>query len=109
MLISGSLNTGRPGWLRYVVAVVSVALATLLNWLLGAIASQLPFLLLLAAVIVAAWYGGLLPGLVASVLSVLVVLASAVFRLPPYDTLDIALQSTQIRVGLFVLLALLVN
>src|SRR5690348_9081963 len=109
MLISSPDNGDRPVWLRYLVAFISVAVAMLLNFLLGAVASQLPFLLLLAAVIVAAWYGGLFPGLLASGLAALAVIASAYYLLPPYDTLDIATQTTQVRLALFILLALLVN
>ncbi len=109
MLISSPGNSDRPVWLGYVVAVISVVVAMILNLLLGAIVSQLPFLLLLAAVIVAAWYGGLFPGLFASALSAVAVLASAYFLLPPYDILDITTENTQIRLALFLLLTLLVN
>lgn len=58
--------------LRYGVAVASVALATGLKLLLDPLLlQQAPFLLLAGAVMVAAWFGGLGPGLVATALGAL--------------------------------------
>ena len=55
--------------LRYGVAVASIALASGLKLLLDPhMTEQFPFLLLLGAVMIAAWIGGLGPGLVATVL-----------------------------------------
>jgi PAS domain S-box-containing protein len=58
-------------WLpRYGVAVLAVALAVALKVLLAPFTVQdTPFLLVLVSVMVAAWYGGLGPGLVATALS----------------------------------------
>jgi signal transduction histidine kinase len=55
--------------LRYGVAVASIVLASSLRLLLDPLMTQpSPFLLLLGAVMIAAWFGGLGPGLVATVL-----------------------------------------
>jgi PAS domain S-box-containing protein len=66
---------------RYGVAVVSVALVLLLKLLLDPlIEEQSPFLLLAAAVMIGAWFGGLGPGLLATALGSL---AADYFFLPP--------------------------
>jgi uncharacterized protein DUF4118 len=58
--------------LRYGVAVASVAMATGLKLLIEPLLpQQAPFLLLAGAVMVAAWFGGLGPGLVATALGAL--------------------------------------
>jgi PAS domain S-box-containing protein len=60
----------RPLLLRYGIALLLVTLAALGQWaLLGA---RTPFVLLLPAIMVVAWYGGLGPGLLATALSTLV-------------------------------------
>ena len=67
--------------LRYGVAVLAVALVLLLRLLLEPqITPQSPFLLLAGAVVVAAWFGGLGPGLLATALGVVV---ADLFFLPP--------------------------
>ena len=56
--------------LRYAVAVASVAFALALKTLLDPLSAQdAPFLLAFGAVMVSAWYGGLGPGLLATVLA----------------------------------------
>jgi signal transduction histidine kinase len=58
--------------LRYGVAVASVAIATTLKLLIEPLLpEQTPFLLLSGAVMVAAWFGGLGPGVLATVLGAL--------------------------------------
>jgi K+-sensing histidine kinase KdpD len=62
----------RPRWhaaTAYVVAVGAVALALLLKFLFSGLGADHPFVLLPAAVIVAAWYGGRGPGFSAAVLA----------------------------------------
>ena len=67
--------------LRYGVAALAVALVLLLRLLLAPlITPQSPFLLLAGAVMVAAWFGGLGPGLLATALGTL---AADYFFLPP--------------------------
>ncbi len=56
--------------LRYAVAVASVALALALKLMLDPFTAQdAPFLLVFGAIMVSAWYGGLGPGLLATVLA----------------------------------------
>jgi PAS domain S-box-containing protein len=67
--------------LRYGIATLAVALVLLLRLLLAPlITPESPFLLLAGAVVVAAWFGGLGPGLLATVLGTLV---ADYFFLPP--------------------------
>ena len=59
-------NPSRTSMLRYGCAVVSTAIATWVRVLLGpVIGDRSPFLTLLFAVLVTAWYGGVRPALVA--------------------------------------------
>jgi PAS domain-containing protein len=74
-------SAGRSYWLRYGVAVLAVGVALLIKLLLDPlITDQSPFLLLAGAVMVGAWFGGLAPGLLATVLGAL---AADYFFLPP--------------------------
>ena len=58
-----------PLWLTYVVAVLSVAVAILLRWLLDpTLGNSLPLLTLFGAVAVSVWFGGWKPGLLAALL-----------------------------------------
>jgi PAS domain-containing protein len=72
----------RPStFLRYGVATLAIALVVLLKQLLDPlIAQQSPFLLLSAAVLVGAWFGGLGPGLLATALGAV---AADYLFLPP--------------------------
>jgi PAS domain S-box-containing protein len=67
------LHRCRDGWIvRYGFAVIVVALATVLRLVLQPIIpTGFPFLTFFLAVMLAAWHGGLGPGLLASVLSTL--------------------------------------
>src|SRR5215212_6442980 len=58
--------------LRYAVAVLAVGGAFLIKFLLDPFTGQHPFLLLAGAVMVSAWFGGLGPGLLATVLATMV-------------------------------------
>jgi PAS domain S-box-containing protein len=59
---------------RYGVAVLAVGAAVLVKWLLDPLTAQdTPFLLILGAIMVGAWYGGLGPGLLATALSALAI------------------------------------
>ncbi len=84
---------GHSRWrlLRYGVAVLAVAGALNLKLLLVPwLERESPFPFFLAAVMVSAWYGGLKPGLLATVLSVPVI---DFFFLEPIYTLDFGLAS----------------
>jgi PAS domain S-box-containing protein len=80
--MSEAVSTRRTSiFLRYGVAILAVALVIALKLLVDPlIAEQSPFLLLAAAVVVGAWFGGLGPGLLATALGAL---AADYFFLPP--------------------------
>lgn len=62
------LGPGPTRLMRYAVAVGVVALAFLLRFaIFGQLDNRLPFAFFLSAVMFAAWYGGLGPGLLAAV------------------------------------------
>ncbi|WP_017314134.1 ATP-binding response regulator [Mastigocladopsis repens] len=89
---------------RYSVAIITVLLALLLTRLLWPLQKLTVYPLFFAAVMVSSWYGGMGPGLVATVLSAL---ACAYFFLLPHS-LAVSLPGI---IGLvqFVLVALLIN
>ncbi len=62
----------RPRWARYGLAVVCVAIAALLERTLAPVLGPMPMALYFPAVLVAAWFGGLGPGLLATALSLAV-------------------------------------
>jgi PAS domain S-box-containing protein len=86
--------------------VAAVALALVLTLGLWPVTTQAPFAFSFAAVMVSAWYGGLGPGLCAIALAVL---GSAYFLLSPFHSLFVDTADNIIRLGLFVLVALLIS
>ena len=74
----------RPARLvRYAVAVGVVAVAFVLRWtLFGHLDNRLPFSFFLPATMIAAWYGGMGPGLLAAAGGLLL---GDFFFLPPHD------------------------
>ena len=66
--------------IRYGVALAAVALALAIKYLFEGLGADHPFILLPAAVIVAAWYGGRGPGLLAAVISAI---GADILFLPP--------------------------
>jgi K+-sensing histidine kinase KdpD len=69
---------------RYAVAIGAVAIAfTLRYWLYGTLDHRLPFTFFLPATIIAAWFGGLGPGLLAAAAGLLL---GDYFFLPPHET-----------------------
>jgi K+-sensing histidine kinase KdpD len=65
---------------RYAIAIAAVLLTLAIKLLLLGVGSEHPFVLFPAAVALAAWYGGLGPGVLATLL---VAIASAFLLLPP--------------------------
>src|SRR4030095_2772078 len=63
----------RPAWARYSVAAGCVGLACLARHVLtpGIGPTALPFIFFFPAITIIAWYGGLVPGLVSILLSLL--------------------------------------
>ncbi|MCG3117393.1 MAG: ATP-binding protein [Candidatus Manganitrophus sp. SA1] len=93
--------------LRYGMGVLTVAFILLLKLLIDPfIREESPFLLFLIAVMVSAWYGGLGPGLLATVLSALI--SDYVFLVPYYGFLSYTVGQT-VEMGLFILEGLVIS
>jgi PAS domain S-box-containing protein len=88
------------------MALLSVALALQITLSLRSYLGSTPTPLFFAAVIITAWYGGLNPSIVATVLSTL---AINYFLSAPIHTLGIPDLGTLVRLGIFVMAALLIN
>jgi len=73
--------TRRPFLFRYGIAPVIVTLAAMVQWTL--LGTDFPFVMLLAAVVIVAWFEGLGPGLLATALSTL--LADYIFIEPTFS------------------------
>jgi PAS domain S-box-containing protein len=69
---------------HYLAAIGAVALSLGLSQLLRAVILPNPFILFFAAITFSAWYGGLGPGLLATMLALV---ASSYFFIPPYYTI----------------------
>ena len=91
---------------RYGLAVVLTGVALLLSTSLSLWIQESPFSLFLAAVAVSAWYGGLGPGLLATILGGL---CCATFFLPPFASPTIATITSAVRLVLFLLVAILIS
>jgi signal transduction histidine kinase len=84
---------------HYGVAVASVALALLLRQLIAPFIGEAgPHVLALTAVAISAWYGGRVPGDVATILAAI---AAAYLVLPPAGSLALATESGQLQLGIF--------
>lgn len=106
-LRSKQIREYRHPLLRYGMGVLTVAVILLLKLLIDPfIREESPFLLFLIAVMVSAWYGGLGPGLLATVLSALV--SDYVFLVPHYGFLGYTLGQT-VELGLFILEGLVIS
>ncbi|PSR13981.1 histidine kinase [filamentous cyanobacterium CCP3] len=92
--------------MRYGVAVLSVGLALGINLLFRPYLEPTPTPLFFAAVMVSAWYGGLGPGLMATVLSTI---AINYFYVAPLYTLHINNVGYLTRLSVFVMAALLIS
>ncbi|UBF30579.1 DUF4118 domain-containing protein (plasmid) [Kovacikia minuta CCNUW1] len=88
------------------VALVSVAVALGIGLLLKPVIQPTPTTLFFVAVMISAWYGGLGPGMVATVLSTL---AIDYCFIEPVHSLHNNEPGTLLRLGVFVLAALLVS
>lgn len=93
---------------RYGVASLTVLLALLLMLLVNPWVSMVrsPFLLFFAAVMVSAWYGGIGPGIWATVLSLL---SSYYFFFPPLHSWSTLSLDDSVRMGLFGLVSLMIS
>ncbi|HYC56405.1 MAG TPA: ATP-binding protein [Candidatus Binatia bacterium] len=99
----------RSGY-RYATAVVAVALAALVRWLLAPLLGYgLPFVTFYFATIAAAWFGGLYPGLLSVVLGALA--GVFLFTGPDFSLFseDLAVQLEVIRFVVFVVVGVLLS
>src|SRR3954462_11026673 len=92
-------QTERPASLRYGFAVLAVGLAVLVRLpLQGLFNGGVPFLFFFPAIMAAAWYGGLGPGLLATGLSSAI---AFYFLMPPYRSLPAASFAGAVQLLLF--------
>lgn len=94
----------RPWPARFGVALLSIAAAMALNLELSRLGVDPGFGLLYVAVMLSAWYGGLVPGLLAVAFGAL---ATGYFMLPPARSWVISGWENWVRFGIFVLVELL--
>src|SRR5713226_4376160 len=99
------LTNGRSPLMRYAVSVITVAAALGLNLLSWPSAQGTHSSLFFAAVMVSAWYGGLGPGILATVLSAL---SLDYFFIAPVHSLSFD-WSAILRLSVFLLVALLTS
>jgi signal transduction histidine kinase len=91
--------------LRYGAAVMAFVAALLLTHVLWPLIDPASTPLFFAAVMVAAFYGGLGPGLLATVLSTW---AIDFFFIPPFNTLELTVANL-VRAGVFMLVAIIIS
>ncbi|PSB27000.1 hybrid sensor histidine kinase/response regulator [Stenomitos frigidus ULC18] len=98
----------RSPLVRYGVALLSIVLALLLMLLLERWVPMRssPFLFFFAAVMVSAWYGGFGAGICATTIAAVV---SVYFFLPPVYSFALPTTSELLRIGLFIVLALMIT
>lgn len=108
-------RTFAPYCLRYGVALTAVAVSLTLKLTLQraldaegspGVEREAPFMLSLAAVMVAGWYGGLGPGLVATGLTAAI---GDFFFMRPFHSFGLITTAQKIRVGLFVIEGVVVS
>ncbi|MBD1836880.1 PAS domain S-box protein [Coleofasciculus sp. FACHB-64] len=100
------LKVTRSQLLSYGVVVLSVVVALLLTLLLQPLMGPLIFPFFYAAVSISAWYGGMVPGLLAAILSALV---TNFLFLGPLYSLNVASTSLVVRLGVFILVTFLIS
>ena len=92
-------NARRSAFLRYGFAALATAAAVGLRYAMGPVlGAKAPLLLLVLPVIVGSWYGGVGPGLLATVVGAV---AGTYLFVPPYGTLAFDDPAEAVRVGIF--------
>ncbi len=106
--MNGATNSvERPAWKRYGAAVVAVAAAMLVRAMFSPLlGAETPFLFLFPAILVAAAYGGLGPGLAATALAAL---AADYFLLPPIHQLGFATTASLVQFVTFVAIGVFIS
>ena len=100
------MTRSRPGWVRYALAFASVAAAWGLGRATWPLFEPTPFMPFYAAVMVTAWYGGLAPAVIATLLSALTVQGFFVW---PFGELKPADMPTALRLGGFVTVCVFIS
>ena len=91
---------------KYAVAVGAVALAFVLRYsIYGTLDHRLPFAFFVPATIVAAWYGGLGPGLLAALAGLLL---GDYFFLPTHDSGSAMSEAERTAIGLYAMNCVLI-
>jgi K+-sensing histidine kinase KdpD len=89
----------RPATARYGVAVGVVILAFALRyWIFGTLEHRFPFIFFVPAAMIAAWYGGMAPGLLATVAGLML---GDYFFLTDHQALGPVRESERISIGLY--------
>lgn len=96
----------RPILLRYGFAVFVSAACFVLAMILNYLADRSMFQLALVAVVLSSWYGGLGPGLLATLLETT---ATAYFILTPQYSMSVAREGDPLQVTVFILVSLLMS
>src|SRR5215212_3486244 len=91
--------------LRYGIAILLVAVALAITWLLQAEQARTPFAFFFIAVVVSSLYGGRGPGLMTIALSAI---SSSYFILPPRFTFAIGYEGS-LQLGVFLFVALVIS
>ena len=99
-LIDTALIPRNPShWQRYAVAIGAVTLAFVLRYsLYGTLDHRLPFSFFIPATIIAAWFGGLGPGLLAAIAGLLL---GDYFFLPPHEAGSQMSEAVRTAIGLY--------
>ena len=85
--------------MRYGIAVGVVVLAFVLRyWLFGTQDLRFPFLFFVPAAMVAVWYGGMLPGLLAAVMGLML---GDYFFLSAHEAMGVVREYERMQIGLF--------
>lgn len=91
---------------RYAVAVGAVGVAFVLRWgIYGTLDHRLPFSFFIPATLIAAWYGGLGPGFLAAVSSLLL---GDYFFLPPHESGAAMSEAARTAIGIYAMTATLI-
>lgn len=96
-------NKNKASLRHYGIAILTVATAVLLTSLSSTLSEKSPYMMFYAAVTLSAWYGGLWPGIMATVLGAL---SANYFFIQPIDTLDFG-WSDIVSIGVFTQVSLL--